>query len=203
MNTDETTKWMKKLNFLWRLTHPDFLVTAAGRMEYGLITALRNIIVPNGSNCGDTQINVMCLPGSLKGLGLQLPTDTLKYAYIASQISTLSAQNNIFPLISVQPSATTETLCDRFLSYFSSSPHISLQSITLPHNNKQQQLANWYNKEKHHRIIELWSTVQLIKIKNISMNNRWFYSLMDRFHLNGLMLCLTKIWSKPCLMKCV
>jgi len=35
---------------------------------------------------------------------------------------------------------------------------MSLHSITLPHNNKQQQLANWFNKEKWEKNIDTWSS---------------------------------------------
>jgi hypothetical protein len=92
----------------------------------------------------------------MRGLGIQKPSDILKFAFIAAQISTVTAQNNMFPSISTQISATTETLCIRFLSYFPPTPHISLLSITSPHKNKQNQLANWYNKEKRERIIKTW-----------------------------------------------
>jgi hypothetical protein len=62
----------------------------------------------------------------------------------------------MFPSIPTHVSATTESLCARFLSFFSPDTDITLQSITLPHNNKQHQLANWYYKEKHEKIIEKW-----------------------------------------------
>mmetsp|Transcript_23435 Transcript_23435/g.22576 ORF Transcript_23435/g.22576 Transcript_23435/m.22576 type:complete len:112 (-) Transcript_23435:650-985(-) len=72
---------MKKLMFLWRLIHPDFLVVATDKMEKALIKALRSIVVPNGSNCGNTQMNLMCLPTFCKGLGIQLPRHSKIYVY--------------------------------------------------------------------------------------------------------------------------
>jgi hypothetical protein len=147
---------MKKLIFLWRLINPDYLNEAADEMEKALIKALRRIVAPNGTNCGDFQINQMCLPLSMRGLGIQKPTDISKFAYIGSKISTSAAQNAMFQSIPTQISASTESLCVRFLSYFSPDTFITLQDITSPHNNKQHQLANWYNKEKHERMIIDW-----------------------------------------------
>jgi hypothetical protein len=91
---------MAKLNYCWRTIHPDILSGADGLMDRVIEDALRVIIVANGPGFGDFQLQLVSLPIRLGGLGISLSSDLLHYAYLASQLSTLKLQHQMFPNLS-------------------------------------------------------------------------------------------------------
>jgi hypothetical protein len=86
---------MPKLMYTWRTIHPQYLHEPAMHFEDELIAALRRILVADGPHFGDFQVRLSTLPVSLGGLGIQLPSDILHFAFSASAIASFDLQQSI------------------------------------------------------------------------------------------------------------
>jgi hypothetical protein len=86
---------MPKMTYCWRTTSPQFLGEAVSELDQVLLSALRQITVGDGPRFGDFQLQLSSLPVSFGGLGIQLPSDVAKFAFVASAVSSVSLQNRI------------------------------------------------------------------------------------------------------------
>ena len=148
---------MRKLNYLWRLYDPATLTLPAAKMQSALFLALRSIIVSDGPHFGELQFLFSSLPTSLGGLGVSLPDHLLKFAYMASQIQTMIAQNNLFRSLSVELPPAVLELSHKFYAIFPEQSSTSLSLIIMPHNKKQNQLASWFYTELRRSLLERFS----------------------------------------------
>jgi hypothetical protein len=116
---------MEKLNYLWRLYDPATLTLPAAKMQSALFLALRSIILSDGPYFGEQQFLFSSLPTSLGGLDVSLPDHLLKFTYMASQIQTIIAQNELFGSLSVELPPSVLQLSQKFLaiSYISQYNH--------------------------------------------------------------------------------
>jgi hypothetical protein len=89
---------MPKLMYCWRTVCPDYLQEPSERFEKELIDALRKITVLDGPHFGAFQVSLSTLPVSLGGLGIQLPSDILNFAFVASAIASDGLQQGILGL---------------------------------------------------------------------------------------------------------
>lgn len=89
---------MPKLMYCWRTVSPDYLRESSARFERELIEALRKITVADGPHFGSFQVRLSTLPVSLGGLGIQLPSDILNFAFVASAIASDGLQRGILGL---------------------------------------------------------------------------------------------------------
>jgi hypothetical protein len=145
---------MKKLNYLWRLYNPATLTLPAAKMQSALFLALRAMIVSDGPHFGELQFQLTSLPTSLGGLGVSLPDQLLKFAYVASQLSTLTAQKKLFGSLSDELSPLLLELCNKFYAILPENTSTTLDSIIMPHNKKQNQLASWFYTELRRSLLE-------------------------------------------------
>jgi hypothetical protein len=141
------TNGMKKINNIWRLYDPDTLTLPSAKMQTALFLALRSIIVSDGPHFGDLQFQFSSLPTSLGGLGVSLPNQLLNFAYVASQLSTLTAQKNLFGSLSGELSPVLLELCNKFSAILPNHSPSTLNTIIMPHKKKQNQLASWFYSE--------------------------------------------------------
>jgi hypothetical protein len=123
---------MKKLNHLWRLYDPVTLTLPAAKTQAALFLALRSIIVSDGPYFGEEQFLFSSLPTSFGGLGVSLPEHLLKFTYIASQIQTITAQNELLGSVSVELPPSVLELSQKFFEIFPES-NITHNTIILPH----------------------------------------------------------------------
>ena len=89
---------MPKLVYCWRTVFPTFLQVQAARFEQELVGALRRITVADGPYFGEFQVRLSTLPVTLGGLGIQLPSDSLSFAFVASAIASDELQRGILGL---------------------------------------------------------------------------------------------------------
>jgi hypothetical protein len=89
---------MPKLKYCWRTVSPDYLQDSSSRFEKVVIDALRKITVADGPHFGCFQVRLSTLPVSLGGLGIQLPSDILNFAFVASAIASEGLQCGILGL---------------------------------------------------------------------------------------------------------
>ena len=148
---------MRKLNYLWRLYDPATLNLPAAKMQSALFLALRSIVVSDGPHFGELQFLFSSLPTSLGGLGVSLPDHLLTFAYMASQIQTMIAQNNLFRSLSVELPPAVLELSHKFYAIFPEQSSTSLSLIIMPHNKKQNQLASWFYTELRRSLLERFS----------------------------------------------
>ncbi len=183
---------MKKLNYLWRLFHPDTLVLPAAKLQSALLSALRSIVVSEGPNFGEEQFLFSSLPTSYGGLGVSLPDHLLKFTYIASQIQTITAQNELLEAVPINLPTSVIELSQKFLELFPPST-ITPNSIILPHKKKQNEMATWFYSELKRKLEdnfylrhsndpdfhEKWITIQS---NSTSLAHQW----LDAFPNGGL-----------------
>jgi hypothetical protein len=91
---------MPNLNSCWRTSPPLSLGRAAEFMELQLHDALQYIVVGKGPGYGEFQQLLAGLPTKLGGLGIPMPSNALKVAYLSAQYSSINLQRAIFPQLS-------------------------------------------------------------------------------------------------------
>jgi hypothetical protein len=142
---------MPKLNYAWRTTDPKHLLSCSKLMDQQLRKSLETVVGANGPNFGKFQTQLATMPASLGGLGLQLPSDVLKFAYLSSRLSSWKLQQRILQRNSIMPDAlyhdsvTFSKLC------YPGDPVKSsafLNSILKPQNNIQLILAREFFERK-------------------------------------------------------
>ncbi len=150
---------MRNLNYLWRVYDPITLTLPAAKMQSALYMALRSVIVSEGPHFGELQFMLASLPSSSGGLGVPLPVHLLQYAYMASQIQTITAQNRLFTSLSTELSPTVLELAHKFYNSFPEQSSISLSTIIMPHTKKQNEMASWFYTELRRSLLESFSLI--------------------------------------------
>ena len=133
---------MRNLNYLWRVYDPITLTLPAAKMQSALYMALRSVIVSEGPHFGELQFMLASLPSFSGGLGVPLPVHLLQYAYMASQIQTITAQNRLFTSLSTELSPTVLELAHKFYNSFPEQSSISLSTIIMP---TQKNKMKWHH----------------------------------------------------------
>jgi hypothetical protein len=104
---------MAKLVYCWRTTEPAALDAASSVLTAALTSVLRWIVVGDGPRFGPFQLQLASLPVTSGGLGITLPDDLTKYAFLSSLMDTRKLQADIFPSLPDNASFT-QPLFDSF-----------------------------------------------------------------------------------------
>ena len=115
---------MPKLNYCWRVSEPSAIKEVALRADMVIAKALRDILseLPK-SDIDDFTFNLATLPIALSRLGIERPTQVLKYAHLAALSDTVTLRKKQIPYL--QPN---EVLCEGMLAEFLSQLVPSIQS---------------------------------------------------------------------------
>ena len=149
---------MKKLNYCWRTIDPRILRGLAAVMDNATINALRRICVADGPGFGDFQAMLASLPVTdCGGLGVSLASDISKFAYVASNLSSLAIQQTMFPSLPPAPTEVVSSLLDSFQADTSldAVQSADLQNqVKLPHNKLQNYMAKLYYGKKRRDLLQ-------------------------------------------------
>jgi hypothetical protein len=148
---------MPKLTYTMRTCHHQYLQVPAAHFEQEIIGALRQIVVAGGPYFGDFQIRLSALPVSLGGLGIQLPSHVLHFAYCSSALASFDLQQSI--LRWDDRSVPTPVL--ELVTTFSNLVHPEVQAdavqlssnILLPHKNLQLYMARVFFESERRRLL--------------------------------------------------
>jgi hypothetical protein len=143
---------MKKLNYCWRTIEPRILRGLGAVMDSSTVNALRRICVADGPGFGDFQAMLASLPVTqCGGLGISLASDTSKFAYIASNLSSLEMQQKIFSSLPLVPTEVVSSLLESFEANASMDAVQSsdLQNqVKLPHKLQNYMARIYYAKKR-------------------------------------------------------
>jgi hypothetical protein len=109
--------------------------------------------VSDGPYFREQQFPFSSLPTSFGGLDVSLLEHLLKFTYIASQIQTITAQNELLGSLSVEMPPSVLELSQIFFDIFPES-NITHNTIVMPHPKKQNQMASWYYTELRRKLFE-------------------------------------------------
>jgi hypothetical protein len=148
---------MPKLTYTLRTCHPHHLQGPAVYFEQEIVAALRQIVVAGGPHFGDFQIRLSALPVSLGGLGIQLPSDVLRFAFCASALASFDLQQSILG----HEDRTVPPQVLELVATYSTVVHPEVQedavqlssNILLPHQNLQLYMARVFFESERRRLL--------------------------------------------------
>jgi ubiquitin carboxyl-terminal hydrolase 44/49 len=148
---------MPKLVYCWRTVCPDYLQEQSARFELELVGALRRITVADGPHFGEFQVSLSTLPVTLGGLGIQLPSDILNFAFVASAIESNELQRGILGLESSDfPPWVPEMVASYARKVFRDDPAQATQlseSLLMPQPNLQLFMARRYFERRRDELM--------------------------------------------------
>jgi hypothetical protein len=149
---------MPKMMYCWRTIQPTYLKEIASLFDIEIVKALRTIVTSEGPYFGDFQVSLATLPVSLGGLGIQLPSDILQFAYVASLISSFKLQQQVLgrPSTSHSPECIQKLVKEYSDCVFKDdsvkAAHLST-NVLLPHNKLQLFMARTFYESKHANLL--------------------------------------------------
>jgi hypothetical protein len=149
---------MTKLMYCWRTVQPTHLEEIAKIFDDEICKALRTIVTSDGPYFGKFQSLLSSLPVSLGGLGIQLPSDTLRFAYIASSISSFQLQQLILDLPAKRPYPdSVKELVNSYSTFVHKDDPTKAAQLSInvfsPRNKLQLFMARTFYESKHAKLM--------------------------------------------------